>query len=267
MRNLLDWYREFLAVKENFEITNKIDLSKFNFIDPEFLLLIFPYLSDGKNLITGVLNNSLKNYIDFFKQNYNNFDETQNYMPIVSLNDDNYDKILNNTFKILETKFDIKNINVIGYIIGELYNNIQEHSKSTNNYVILQHYQNLGLEISVYDNGIGISGSFKNHSRPFENDLNAIEQAISGVSTKNSGIDQATSGTGLISIKNIIKRNKEDEFIIISNKGIYHYFNGNKVGYILDKKEGLNGTLISVIFKNKKELNKIELYDAINGQD
>lgn len=264
MKNLLDWYREFLIIRKNFEITNSIDLSKFSFIDPELLLLIFPYLKNGNNLIIEEQNSSLKNYIDIIKQNYNNLDGTENYMPVVSLNSDNYGNILDNTFKILESNFDIKNKNVIGYIIGELYTNVKDHSKAANNYVILQYYKNLGLEISVYDNGIGIAGSFRNHSRPAKNDCNAIEQAISGVSTKNCGnIDQAPRGMGLLSINNIIKRDKKDEFIIISNKGIYHYFNGIKKIYNLSECDGLNGTLISVMFKNKKIFNKIDLYDAI----
>lgn len=60
-----------------------------------------------------------------------------------------------------------------------------------------------------------------------------------------------------------MKKRNEDEFIIISSKGIYHYLNGSTKVYELPENYQLNGTLISIIFKNKKVLNEINLYDTI----
>ena len=264
MKSLLDWYKEFLIIRENLEKTDTVDLSKFSFIDTELLLLVFPYLRDNIPLTIQDSNSPVKSYMDFITAHYNSLEENENFMPIVTLNENNYDELLDRTFTILNSKFDIKNKNVIGYIIGELYTNIKDHSKSTENYIVVQYYKRLGLEISVYDNGIGIPGNFKDHSLPFKNDCEAIEKAILGESTKNCGnIDQAERGRGLLSINNIMKKRNEDEFIIISNKGIYHYLNGSKKVYELPENYQLNGTLVSIIFKNKKVLNEINLYDTI----
>ncbi len=251
MNNLLDWYREFLKIMEDYTSTGKINLSNFTFIDPELLILLSPELIDEKTGYIKPLNTTCNEYVDFTLKNYNKIINTSKYIPIFTLNNENFDSFISKTYEILNVNFNIINENLIKYIIGELYDNINQHSDSIHNYNIIQHYDKLGLEICIYDDGIGIPNNFRKNGIEFKSDINALELALEGWSTK----DDNERGHGLSTINSIMNDRTDDEFIIISNKGIYHYFKGHKKLYQLLDKQKFNGTLISIIFKSTKDIN------------
>ncbi|WP_337860401.1 ATP-binding protein [Ferroplasma sp.] len=255
MNNLLDWYREYLKVMNKCFDAGLIDLGDYKFIDPEFLLLIFPLLNNKNIKYKNPVSQLCSNYIDFNLKNYNQVLSDTNTIPVSTLNDKNYNAILKEIFNIIEKNLKLPSNakNLTGYMIGELFDNIEQHSGSSNNYLILQYYDKLGLEISIYDDGIGIPGDFKIHGIRKKDDSECLEEAISGISTKGE-----ERGYGLNTINNIISSNKGVEFIIISGQGIYHYLNNSKSIYNVEEKYKFNGTLISIIFKDTEVLQNID---------
>ncbi len=187
-------------------------------------------------------------------QNYNNLDFIdKSYLPITGVNETN-NKVEKFAERILIT-YNISNANLINYILGELTDNIIEHSKYTNNYILAQYYKNTGLEICIYDDdGIGIPQSFKNAGFHFDKDYEAIKMALNGESTK----DNKERGTGLSSINRIMESSSKNEFIIISRKAIYNFYDGKGNVYNLDDKYELKGTFIGILFKN--DINNISIY-------
>ena len=60
--------------------------------------------------------------------------------------------------------------------------NILQHSQAKNNYILAQYYKYDGLEICIYDDGIGIKKSYENAGENIDN--TGIEMALKGLSTK-----------------------------------------------------------------------------------
>lgn len=251
--DFLENYKLYLKMVLN-KNNGKIDLSNLNFIDPMIILLLFEDIKNSKYIPP--LNFNTKNYINIMLQNYNNLDFTdKSYLPITGVNETN-NKVEKFAERILIT-YNISNANLINYILGELTDNIIEHSKYTNNYILAQYYKNTGLEICIYDDGIGIPQSFKNAGFDLDKDYDAIKMALNGESTK----DNKERGTGLSSINRIMEGSSNNEFIIISGKAIYNFYHGKGNVYNLDDKYQLKGTFIGILFKN--DINNISIYDYI----
>ena len=251
--NFLENYKLYLRTILN-KNNGKIDLSTLNFVDPMIILLFFQDLKNSKYIPP--LNCNTKNYITTMLQNYNNIDFTdKSYLPITEVNETN-NKIEKFAERILTT-YNISNANLINYILGELTDNIIEHSKYKNNYVLAQYYKNNGLEICIYDDGIGIPQSFKNIGLNLDKDYDAIKMALNGESTKGN----KERGTGLSSINRIIETSSNNEFIIITGKAIYNFYEGKENVYNLDDKYKLKGTFIGLLFKN--DINNISIYDYV----
>ncbi len=263
--HFIDWYKIYLKCYDSYKITHNIDLSKFKFIDPVIIVLLF------KDLIT--LNNSaikcgvnVKNYLNFLIKNYNIINGSfNNYIPVVTVSKANVDILTSQMSKIVMSKININssNLNIkLNYIFGELMENIIQHSRSKHNYILSQYYNKLGLELTFYDDGIGIPGSLKvikNNTK----ECDYIFDAINGLSSKMEPGLINERGTALPSINKMVKSYSNNEFIIISGSGIYSYSNGNEQVIPLNKKYRLNGTLISILFKDINKFDAMDIYKYV----
>ena len=132
--------------------------------------------------------------------------------------------------------------NTLAYIIGELMDNVYEHSQFSRAYV-------LGLvnplikysEIAIFDNGITIGGSFHNYGMLFYG-AEAIVQAINGESSK----DSYERGRGLGSIFRIIIQGLKGQLFIVSGYGAIFIEPSRSIRYDITTKNRLDGTLISL---------------------
>ncbi len=252
------WYKEYLKTKNCIKNNGKIDFSSYKFIDPILIILLFDYITNNNVKYIKPNSDTTAEYIDFIINNYNKLNQITNssYIPISSLTQKNLYTMTEKLENILKQKFSIENANVFNYIIGELFDNITNHSKSLTNYISAQYFKNLGFEICVYDNGIGIPGSFKNSNIDFSNDSQAIKMALNGQSTKKGN----EHGFGLSSINKLLLEN-ETESIIASGKGIYYSKSKDIKFYEADKSNSMTGTFIAIIFKNREEFNSLNLYN------
>jgi len=183
-KHLLDWYKIFLNFNRNLDKTNNLDFSGMAFIDPVIIPLLFQKLNTSKFTAT---DQKKLNYINFWLDSYNNPKLTgaDNYIPLKQVDNDNIDTLSEEISNIILKKLDSnnKNSDKLNYIFGELINNVIQHSKYKHNYILAQYYKNMGLEIIVYDNGIGIPWSLHNFITKSV-DCEYIHEAINGLSPK-----------------------------------------------------------------------------------
>lgn len=123
-------------------------------------------------------------------------------------------------------------------------------------------------EISIFDDGISIPGSFENHGVKFKSDAFAISSAINGFSTKSK-----ERRHGLNSSTSMYIDGGDAEVLVVSRNGIFHKKNGEPVklyntelmntnNIILDKEyvPPLEGTLFSVRLPYPASKIKAHLY-------
>ena len=186
------------------------------------------------------------------------------YLPLQYLpkNSDNFKYIISNLQEWCNYGKDYGGANAFNLTLVELMDNIYQHSDFNNACVMVQNYPIKGFaEISIFDDGVSIPGSFENHGMPFKSDAHAILDAINGVSTKDKD-----RGYGLNDSIELYTNGGNSEALIISRNGIFYKKNRAPVklyntelmnttndildkGYIvLDNEQvpSLKGTLISI---------------------
>lgn len=160
-----------------------------------------------------------------------------------------------------ELKIPQFNKNILNFIFHELTSNIYDHSEFSKGLVMGKSYRDF-KEISFMDDGITIPTSLRNGNYSFENDCNAILEAVNGLSTKNE-LGFIERGTGLNNTLNIVANGCGGSALICSGCGLVSICQ-NEV-YVRDiNKTPINGTLISLKM-NLKE--KVDIYNYLNHVD
>ncbi len=133
--------------------------------------------------------------------------------------------------------------NAFKLLIGELVDNVEQHSESSKAFVEGQIYRKKGFtELCILDNGISIPGAFKEHRKAYANDADAIIQAIRGVSTKPDG----QRGTGLGFVSNLITQGLCGEAFISSGNGFIYLAEGHPGLIFNDERIFHRGTIIGL---------------------
>ncbi len=142
----------------------------------------------------------------------------------------------------------------VPYLLGELTDNIEQHSQFTHASIMAQYFhQKEYVDIGILDNGLSIPKVFENNKISFTEDFDAIAKAMSGVTTKK---EDGTRGFGLQSTKKIVRDLCDGELFIISRRGTLIF----EPNLFLKKqdftKNTLKGTLIYIRIKTpSKDLN------------
>ncbi|MEK6836261.1 MAG: hypothetical protein AABX94_01185 [Nanoarchaeota archaeon] len=162
------------------------------------------------------------------------------------------EKEIGEIFKIIEKNFPSGLINGVFYLVGEMADNVDQHSKFTQGSVMVQFYNKKGhIDIAILDNGITIPGAYEKNNLEFRDDSQALTKALSGISTK---VGELGRGKGLGTSKKLVTEGLKGDFYILSRKGLYWAENGKTGSKLLEKP--LNGTLICMRFKAPgKDLN------------
>lgn len=136
--------------------------------------------------------------------------------------------------------------------------NIYDHSKFTKGLVMGKSYVDF-KEISFIDNGISIPTSLKDANYSFDNDCNAIIEAINGLSTKND-VGYIERGTGLNNTINIATNGCNGSVLICSRNGLI-FIDENEIHAKDINKNPINGTLISLRMDLSE---KVDIYNYLN---
>jgi hypothetical protein len=169
---------------------------------------------------------------------------SRSYVPLVQLPSDfkDVDPFLENVYEIQKDDFSaFGGEQAFKYVVSELVDNIYEHSKFKNAFVMAQRYPNLGyLELAFLDNGITIQGSYKAYGMRFK-PWEAIIEALNGVSTKSK-----ERGWGLASSTKLFKDGLGGRILIVSGGGGLYLERSKQLLYKLRRDMHLEGTLISL---------------------
>jgi hypothetical protein len=238
-------YLKFTSIRGECESKRKADLSEQCWMYPTTILPLSNFLRDSKLEFVEPKNRSLAGYIDHITTQGEGFCNVgKTYMPLTSLPQDR-----GKAKTILEELFRLPNIGkgcggemAFKYMVSELVDNIYEHSHFTHANLLAQKYPRKNfVDISIYDNGISIPGSFEKIGLKGFEDYDALIEAINGLSSKD-----VERGFGLRSCLNIFTKGLKGIFLLVSRNGALSARNGDVRAYKFQNCHKLNGTLITI---------------------
>ena len=180
--------------------------------------------------------------------------EGDTFLPITHFtNKDSINEQVSRISSHIRDKIDKKFGSSVNYLLGELSDNIEQHSQFTHASIMTQYYNNKRyLDIGLFDNGITIPGLFEKKGLSFKDDCEALKKAIEGVSTK----EEQGRGFGLRTSKSLVLEGLNGEMYIFSRKGTLILYPKNKEKSNTLQENALKGTLIYMRFTApKKDLN------------
>lgn len=194
------------------------------------------------------LKKKIKVFNDYKTENHENIKKLKFYefddFLIVSEKIEEYlseftDKLEN----ILPENADIQSIN---FLLYEILINVYKHSKFKNSFVEIDNYET--LDITIYDDGIGIPQSFKEANLEYNGDSESIFEAVNGKTSDKEKYN--LHGRGLNSTARITTLGFEGKMFIFSGTGACLI---TKDGIkLLENKESVPGTFILLQINNKK---------------
>ncbi|MFH1585145.1 MAG: hypothetical protein ABIB79_00065 [archaeon] len=150
----------------------------------------------------------------------------------------------------------------VKYILGELADNMDEHSNFTFASLMAQYYPHKEyLDIAVLDNGITIPFNFEKNKVKFDKDSEAINMAISGKITTKKG--EEMRGYGLKSCRDISLKGIKGELHIVSRRGIIILKENEEPKFYDLKDVSLEGTFL--YFRLPTPKNEVNIYPYLEG--
>ena len=259
-----------------------LDFSEVRFITPLYVLPLVVFLNSCDKNITITNMNEYLQTIGFAtgmcpdKMRKSEFIaimekySQKTYIPIVSFpatkdSDDKKDAILSTVESIImrQLKLDSNISTGLKYMLGESIDNIIQHAHSERGYIFAQSYPNKKfLDICIADSGITLLGSYQTLTdNEIESDLEAIQAANRGISTKNLP-NAENRGYGIITSKKMLIDGLGGSFIMMSGNAL-HLYNSEHQKFIETPSDiRWNGTIIALrmpyINKDFRYINYIE---------
>lgn len=234
--SLFSDFRKFEKILKNYNGEGVLNLSNENFLAPTTLLPILHY---GKRI--GANYKVKDNSGQYVKRVLGLTEHTSTTVPFTEIK--NEDNLVFDFYCLFPKDFrEFMGKNNLIFLIEEMVNNIYDHSNFSIAHTLAQHYPyGNAVDICFIDNGLSIPGNFEKYGFNFENDEDAIDQAINGKSTK---IDEGYRGTGLNNTINLVTKGFGGSVLIASRNGLVYITKNNK--YKLHIKHNfIQGTLIS----------------------
>lgn len=243
-----------------------IDFDSTQFVSPLFVLPLMVYLRGSGRQISYMNLSEYLNIVKFgdgiipddmrrseFLANMEGYAH-RTYIPIVNFpasrkNDDDKNTILSTVESIISRQLRLDPNIVLGlkYMIGESVDNITEHSESQRGYIFAQAYpKKRYLDICIADTGITLLGSYrKQKGNEIESDLEAMQAANRGISTKNLP-NAENRGYGIITSKKMLIEGLGGQYIMLSGETI-HLKSMELDNYLsLPRQIRWNGTIIAL---------------------
>lgn len=134
------------------------------------------------------------------------------------------------------------------YVLYEMLINVYKHSHFTDAYLQIIMPDDENIFICIFDDGIGIPGSFKESSIYTSNDAESIFEAINGKTTDKEKF--VIHGMGLNSTARITTLGFDGKMLIASGQGLCEVSKECAKPYLNDNE--ISGTLVILRVKNKK---------------
>ena len=154
------------------------------------------------------------------------------YLPLIRLNTPGEESAIDaagNTLRDLISKLvnssgDVR-VDGIYLPIGELLDNVDQHSRCQHGMATVQYYpKKQRLDLCIVDDGITIPGNFEQYGHEFDTDGEAVRQALTeGLSTKAEMDAQGRRrGTGLRTTAKVICDGLDGELLLSSRQATIH---------------------------------------------
>lgn len=211
---LLNEYLKFCRIRENSISNGIIDISSFDWFYRTSMLPLGNLIKKGKYPCFSPFD-KVTNYISILLGT--SFIKSSSFVPITFL--PKYETsaiaVINQLSEWHSGGKVYGGKNAFMFLIGELIDNIYQHSEFINASVMAQKYEKKGIaEIAILDDGISIPNCFEKNKIPFEDDSKAIQKAINGFSTKSK-----ERGYGLNSSINLYVNGLKGKLLIVSRNG------------------------------------------------
>ena len=222
---MLQEYRKYCKVK-NFALkSNTVDLRRYRWIYPVFLVPLCNLIITYDYEYIPPTNPDARNYIETVITT--EYSKRSTYIPLqpLPINYNESSSVISNLQEWCDHGKYYGGLTAFSYLFSELIDNIYQHSEFDNAYVIAQSYPRKGFsEVCIFDDGISIPKSFENHNIKFKNDAYAIFEAINGYSTKEENREN-----GLNSTIDMYTDGGKAEALIISRNGVFYKKHGEPV--------------------------------------
>lgn len=236
---------------------NKINAGNILNVDKPVRLPLLEYLRRTDNISQKEIDEILKNTNEIKKLKYYKFSDFINTSDKI---ESYLSELTDEISEILPKNVDIQGID---FLLYEILINVYKHSQFENAYMQF----NVGddeeiIEIYIIDDGIGIPGSFRDASFHYDDDNEAIYDAINGKTTDKEKYN--LHGRGLNSSARITALGFDGEMLIASGEGICSINRNGAKTYANENK--INGTFIVLMINNKKieDIYEYLKYEKIN---
>lgn len=210
------------------------------------LIIILPllYFMRKNNIITPeefqmIINNENLKIKELKYYNFNEFFKVSNEI------EEYLSEFIDDIIDLLPPTIDYQGVY---FLLYEMIINVYKHSKFKNAYIQIINHDENNIDICIFDNGIGIPGSFKESSIDSLNDCEAIYEAINGKTTDKEKF--VIHGMGLNSTAKLTTLGFEGEMLIASGKGICEITEKGAKPYL--NSHEIKGTFVILKIKNKK---------------
>ena len=184
----------------------------------------------------------------------------KSYIPVISFpasvgRTADKDSILSAVENLLCRQLKLENnvLNGLKYMLGEMVDNITEHSDSERGYIFAQSYPTKEyVDLCIADEGITLKGSFKKAGIEVYEDIEAMQAANKGVSSKNLP-NAENRGYGIYTTKNMLITGLQGQYMMMSGQALYLKDRNMDNVYKLPNGIRWNGTVIALRlpYKNK----------------
>ena len=256
---LVKSYLNFCQIRKESYKTGVIDLSNRNLFYPTTFLPLCDHIKKHKQTMGYIppSDHTTCSYIDkIIHPSNHQCHKSKSRMHIINLpkNDTTTaNKTLCNLYPAENEWIIVGGKSTYTCIINEIVDNIYQHSEFNNASAMAQKHDKEGfIELSFFDDGITISGSYEKHLGLEFDGTKAIMKAINGFSTKH----EVGRGTGLYNSIKLVSEGMKGDVMIVSGDGMFYIKQSENHSYKLDHENNkLRGTLISIrIPFQKKEV-------------
>lgn len=160
-------------------------------------------------------------------------EDYRNHLPLCKLNTssgaDAVEKVDSKMGELLATALGDEfrsNLSGVRYPMGELVDNVDQHSHCDNGALLVQNYPNKPfLDLCVADDGVGIPGSYDRYGVEYDDDEDALRQATRGTSTKEDrGYER---GFGLETTTRMVCDGQDGRVLIASGDAVLYGQHGS----------------------------------------
>jgi anti-sigma regulatory factor (Ser/Thr protein kinase) len=263
-------FRVILEMEKSEDEDARWDFGNTMFLTPFFLLPLMLYKSKcGKNVTCINKSDNICSYfekihfenglkpdeyeVNDFQKQMNSF-ATRTYIPIIDFPASKSKNDVKSTILDVVEKIFIKQLNIKGqirialsYMLAETIDNITEHSNSNRGYIFAQYYPAKHyIDVCIADNGITLLGSFiKNNNKNVRDDLDALESACTGKSTKNRP-DAENRGYGIATSKKMLAIGLSGKYFLFSGQA-FHLMNKEGQSFVmLPENIRWDGTIVAL---------------------